>query len=113
MKMVNIIEDGRIIGRVTASTNLDYWDGNNMQHGGMGHHLGLTIRKNGDLVFIHTTQWQGERDWAEVVGEDEAMQAILRADATHLLEEPRFKKLKDLYEANFSGADEVLVGDVV
>lgn len=108
--MVNIIEDGKVIGRVSESRNLDYWDGNNMQHGGMGHHLGLTIRKNGDLVFIHTTQWQGERDWAEVVSEDDAMQAILRADAVHLLDEPRFKKLKALYDANFSGEDEVLGG---
>lgn len=103
--MVNIIEYERIIGRVEANTNLDYWDGHNLQHGGLGRHLGLTIRKNGDLVLIHTSQWQGARDYAEVVTEDEAMQAILRADAIHLLEEPRFKQLKDLYDATFSGEE--------
>lgn len=108
--MINIYEYGKIIGRVAANTNLDYWDGNNMQHGGMGRHLGLTIRKNGDLVLIHTTQWQGGRNYAEVVTEDEAMQAILRADAIDLLEEPRFKKLKDLYDENFAGEDEVMGG---
>lgn len=110
--MINIInEDGRVIGRVMANTNLDYWDGRNHQHGGHGHHLGLTIRKNGDLVLIHTSQWQGDQDWAEVITEDEAIQAILRADAIDLLEEPRFKKLKDLYDENFAGADELLGGD--
>lgn len=103
--MVNIIEYERIIGLVEANTNLDYWDGSNMCHGGLGRHLGLTIRKNGDLVLIHTTQWQGARDYAEVVTEDEAMQAILRADAIHLLEEPRFKGLKDLYDATFVGEE--------
>lgn len=108
--MINIYEYGRVIGRVTASTNLDYWDGSNMCHGGLGRHLGLTIRKNGDLVLIHTSQWQGAQDYAEVVSEDEAMQAILRADALDLLEEPRFKKLKALYDENFAGADEVLGG---
>lgn len=108
--MINILEDGRVIGRVMANRNLDYWDGRNHQHGGHGHHLGLTIRKNGDLVLIHTSQWQGESDWAEIVDEDEAMQAILRADAIDLLEEPRFKKLKALYDENFAGADELLGG---
>lgn len=108
--MINIYEDGRIIGRVKASTNLDCWDGNNFTNGGIGRHLGLTIRKNGGLVLIHTSQWQGEQDWAEVVTEDEAMQAILGADAIHLLEEPRFKKLKAIYDARFSGSDEVLGG---
>ena len=103
--MINIYEYGKVIGRVAANTNLDYWDGYNMCHGGLGRHLGLTIRKNGDLVLIHTTQWQGAQDYAEVVTEDEAMQAILRADAIDLLEEPRFKKLKDLYDSKY--ADEV------
>lgn len=102
--MVNILSDDmeRVIGRVEANTNLDYWDGNNMQHGGLGHHLGLTRLKTGELVLIHTTNLQGDSDWAEIVDEDKAMQAILIADAVHLLEEPRFKKLKDLYDANFS-----------
>lgn len=106
--MVNILTKDweTVIGRVEANTNLDYWDGSNMCHGGLGRHLGLTIRKNGDLVLIHTTQWQGAQDWAEIVSEEEAMQAILRADAVHLLDEPRFKRLKDLYDANF--ADEVM-----
>lgn len=106
--MVNIYEDGKVIGRVNSNRNLDYWDGNNMTHGGVGRHLGLTIRRNGDLVFIYTSQWQGDSDWAEVVSEDEAMQAILRADATDLLDETRFKKLKELYEAKYKESDEVL-----
>ena len=108
--MVNILTDGRVIGRVEANTNLDYWDGNNLTNGGPGNHLGLTILKTGELFLIHTTQWQGEQEWAEIVSEDKALQAILRADATHLLEEPRFKKLKALYDENFAGADEVLGG---
>lgn len=106
--MVNIIEYERIIGRVAANTNLDYWDGSNLCHGGLGRHLGLTVRKNGDLVLIHTSQWQGARDYAEVVDEEEAMQAILRADAIHLLDEPRFKRLKDLYDAKYVDDGELL-----
>ena len=105
--MVNILTDDweRVIGRVEANTNLDYWDGHNLQHGGLGRHLGLTILKSGELVLIHTTQWQGAQDWAEIVDEDEALQAIMRADAIHLLEEPRFKGLRDLYAATFVGEE--------
>lgn len=107
IKMVNIYEDGKIIGRVNSNRNLDYWDGNNFTHGGIGRHLGLTVRRNGDFVFIYTSQWQGDRDWAEVVSDDEALQAILRADAMDLLDNPRFKKLKALYLAEYTEADEV------
>lgn len=107
--MVNIIEDGRVIGRVNESRNLDYWDGNNFTNGGVGRHLGLTVRRNGDYVFIYTSQWQGDQPWAEVVDEDEAIQAILRADAIELLEESRFKKLKELYEAKYALSDEELI----
>lgn len=106
--MVNILEYEKIIGRVAANTNLDYWDGSNLCHGGLGRHLGLTVRKNGDLVLIYTSQWQGARDYAEVVDEEEAMQAILRADAIHLLDEPRFKRLKDLYDAKYVDEGELL-----
>lgn len=105
--MVNILTKDweTVIGRVEANTNLDFWDGYNLQHGGLGRHLGLTILKTGELVLIHTSQWQGAQDWAEIVSEEEAMQAILRADAVHLLEEPRFKGLKALYDATFVGEE--------
>lgn len=108
MVMVNVLSEDweTVIGRVEANTNLDYWDGYNLQHGGLGRHLGITTLKTGELVLVYTYQWQGIQNRAEIVSDGEALQAILRADAIHLLEEPRFKRLKDLYDADFADEED-------
>jgi hypothetical protein len=97
--MVNVYdENGRVIAMVEANNNLDWWDGSNWTCGSTGRHKGLTRLSDGRYVLIHTTQWQGERDYAEIISEKQALQEILEADAVELLEEPKFAELKKLWE---------------
>lgn len=97
--MVNVYdENGRVIAMVEANNNLDRWDGSNWTCGSTGRHKGLTRLSDGRYVLIHTTQWQGERDYAEIISEKQALQEILEADAVELLEEPKFAELKKLWE---------------
>ena len=97
--MVNVYdENGRVIAMVKANNNLDWWDGSNWTCGSTGRHKGLTRLSDGRYVLIHTTQWQGERDYAEIISEKQALQEILEADAVELLEEPKFAELKKLWE---------------
>jgi len=87
MAKVNVYEDGKVIARVEYNKNLDFWDGHNMTCGSIGRHLGLTrLRKSGQYVLIHGTQWQGEQDRAEIITEEEAYQAIVSSGNTELLE---------------------------
>ena len=86
--MVNVYdEDRRIIAQVEYNNNLDYWDGSNYTCGSVGRHLGVTRLKDGQYVLIHGTQWQGEQDTAEIVSEDDAIQAILHSKNDDLLVE--------------------------
>lgn len=91
-------EDGHVIAQVKYNRNLDYWDGRNWTCGSVGRHKGLTRLKDGRYVLIYGTQWQGERDWAEVISPSRALQEILRSGNLELLEEARFRELKKLYE---------------
>ncbi len=91
-------ENGKVIAMVEANNNLDWWDGSNWTCGSTGRHKGLTRLADGRYVLIHTTQWQGERDYAEIISEKRALQEILKADAVELLEEPKFTELKKLWE---------------
>ena len=91
-------ENGKVIAMVEANNNLDWWDGSNWTCGSTGRHKGLTRLSDGRYVLIHTTQWQGERDYAEIISEKQALQEILEADAVELLEEPKFAELKKLWE---------------
>ena len=78
--MVNVFdEDGEIIGQVAYNSNLDFWDGRNWTNGGTGRHSGLTQLADGRFVLIHGTQWQGEKDTAEVITPERALQEVLRA----------------------------------
>lgn len=100
---VNVYEnqydlDGDVIARVRYNQNLDYWDGRNWQNGGMGRHKGITRLKDGRYVLIHGTQWQGEKDWAEIISPKQALQEILKSGNHDLLETKKFRELKELYE---------------
>jgi hypothetical protein len=99
MGKVNVYNEyGEVVATVKYSENLDYWDGNNYTCGSTGRHKGLTRLKSGDYVLVHGTQWQGERDHAEIITAEEALQEILRSGNIELLEEKRFAELKELYE---------------
>jgi hypothetical protein len=70
-------EEGKVLGLVDYTTNLDHWDGHNMTSGSMGRHLGLSKCKKGYYV-CYGSQWEGERDYAELIAEDEAKELCLK-----------------------------------
>jgi hypothetical protein len=87
MAKVNVYEGGKVIARVQYNDNLDYWDGKNWTCGSPGRHLGLTrLRKSGQYVLIHGTDFQGEQDRAEIVTDEEAYQAILTSGNIEILD---------------------------
>lgn len=95
---VNVYDGEKIVARVRYNACLDYWDGRNWTSGGLGRHLGVTKLKDGRYVLIHGTDWQGEKDYAEIVSPEEALQAILKTGHAELLETKKFRDLKKLYE---------------
>ena len=95
---VNVYENGDVIARVRYNSCLDYWDGRNWTNGGVGRHKGLTKLRDGRYVLIHGTDWQGEKDWAEIISPEQALQEILKSGNTELLETKRFYELKQLYQ---------------
>jgi flagellar biogenesis protein FliO len=71
----------------STTHNLDFWDGKNWTCGSTGRHLGLTrLRKSGQYVLIHGTDFQGEQDRAEIVTDEEAYRAIISSGNIELLE---------------------------
>ncbi len=86
--MIPVLNNAKeIVGRVNCNSNLDYWDGNNHTNGGTGLHKGLSrLRKSGDYVLIHSSQWQGSRDSAEVISKARAVKEILGADCEELFD---------------------------
>ena len=83
-----------IVARVNPNDNLDFWDGGDMNCGAPFSHKGLTkLRKSGDYVLIHMSQWQGAKDWAEIITPNRAVDEILFSGNTKLL-----NKYPDLQE---------------
>ena len=105
---VNVYEDGDVIARVRYNQNLDYWDGRNWTNGGVGRHKGLTKLQDGRYVLIHGTNWQGEKDWAEIISPEQALQEILKSGNTELLDTKKFSELKKLYEEMYMLEDDEL-----
>lgn len=88
MVKVNVYEkemETKIVARVGYNSDLDVWDGSNWTSGETGRHKGLAKLKNGSFVLIHSTQWQGEKDYGIIITADEALQEILRSDASEKL----------------------------
>jgi hypothetical protein len=104
---VNVYEENQyglgddVIARVRYNSCLDYWDGRNWTNGGVGRHKGLTKLRDGRYVLIHGTQWQGEKDWAEIISPEQALQEILKSGNTELLGTKKFAELKKLYEEKY------------
>ncbi|GGK22603.1 hypothetical protein GCM10010965_14380 [Caldalkalibacillus thermarum] len=93
---VNVYEGGVVVAQVNYNNNLDFWDGRNWSCGSVGRHKGLTRLKDGRFVLIHGTDWQGERDFAEIISAEQALQEILSSGNEELLEEEKFADLKAL-----------------
>ena len=98
---VNVLQNGDVIARVRYNQNLDYWDGRNWTSGGVGRHKGLTKLRDGRYVLIHGTNWQGEKDWAEIISAEQALQEILKAQRLELLDTKKFAELKKLYQEKY------------
>jgi hypothetical protein len=95
--MVNVYgENGSVIARVKYISNLDYWDGHNWTSGSMGHHSGVAKLRDGRFVLIHGSDWESDRNSAEIITEKEALDVILRSGNTDLLDDKRFSELKRL-----------------
>ncbi|MBN1574739.1 MAG: hypothetical protein JW984_16200 [Deltaproteobacteria bacterium] len=75
-------ENGNALGLVAYTDNLDHWDGHNMTCGATGRHLGVGKLKDGRFYVCHGTNWQGEKNHAELISEEEAKSLVLshRAD---------------------------------
>jgi len=78
MGKVRCFDGEDVIGMVEYTNNLDYWDGSNHTCGSCGRHLGIGKTKDGRFYLVHGTQWQGERDRAEIVSEETAKEEVLR-----------------------------------
>lgn len=105
---VNVYDgNNNVVARVRYNSCLDYWDGRNWTNGGVGRHKGLTKLKDGRYVLIHGTQWQGEKDWAEIITPEQALQEILKSGNTELLETKKFAELKKLCEESLIEEDEL------
>lgn len=89
-----------IVGRVKYNDRLDYWDGHNMGNGGTGMHKGITrLAKSGRMVIIIGTQWQGCKDNAYVVSDEQAVRECLESGHSEIIEEyPQLKKVADAME---------------
>lgn len=75
---VRLFDIGVVIGTVAYTDNLDRRNGHNRQNGGTGRHLGIGKLKDGRFYLCHGSQWEGEEDYAEVIGEAEAKRVVLR-----------------------------------
>lgn len=95
---VPVYDYDRVIAWVKYNSNLDYWNGRNWTCGGLGLHKGLAKLKDGRYILIHGTDWQGERDWGEIISPRRALEEVIKSGNTDLLEQPRFKELKELAE---------------
>jgi len=97
--IVNVYDkNGLVVVRVAYDSNLDHWDGHNWTCGGRGFHAGLVKLNDGFYMLIYGSEWVGDHNWAEIITADEALQVIIQANKFDLLEEVRFKELKEIYE---------------
>ena len=96
MAKVNVYDGERIVARVKYNELLDSWDGNDYSSGSTGHHLGITKLKSGKFVLIYGTAWEGERNTASVVSDEEALFAVLESGHDELLDQPKYARLKAL-----------------
>jgi len=93
--------NGDVVAEVKHNAALDYWDGRNYTCGSTGRHKGLTQLDDGRFVLIHGTDWQGERDSAEIITAERAVQEILRSTNTDLFDEyPELQEIRDAMPAD-------------
>lgn len=102
---VNVMDEDMVVARVQYNTCLDFWDGRNWSCGSTARHKGLTRLRNGDYVLIRGTDWQGEKDYAYVISEKEALNEILKSNNMDLLKLKKYKELNELYLSEYEDAE--------
>lgn len=75
---VRCFDGEKVIGAVNYTDNLDTWNGRNWTSGSLGRHLGVGKLEDGRFYACYGTEWQGRKDYAEVISEDEAKELVLR-----------------------------------
>lgn len=97
--LLDVIDNGRIIALVEYNDNLDFFDGNEWSCGQYGRHKGLTRLEDGRYVLIQFSDMLDERDHADIISPEQALQEILKSGNFDLLEQPIFEDLKTLYDS--------------
>lgn len=80
-------ESSNVIAEVKYNNNLDSYP-----HA--GRHLGLTMLSDGQYVLIHGSDYEGEKDYAEIITPEYALQCILKSGNDFLFES--FPELSEL-----------------
>lgn len=107
MSKVNVYRNGcELIGVVNYNNNLDYFEGMNLQNGGVGCHKGITKLRDGSFVIIIGSDYQGDSNHAYVASDEEALTEIIESGNLELLDLRKFKSLKELYEKTMLIEDE-------
>lgn len=100
MKVV-VYNKRKPVGVVEHNTNLDMWDGLSYANGGRGNHLGITKLKtpiDGKVfVILYGSDWGDVDNYGELVTEEEAKAAILKAQK-YALFKYYFRKMPVLEE---------------
>jgi len=109
MGKVNVLdEEGKIIARVEYNSNLGKGNGNTD-----GYDDGITKLKDGRYVFIIGKKFNGDTVHAKIITDDEAIQEIIKREKFELLEDPRFRDLKIMYEKLNSMEEEIKMSEKV
>lgn len=93
-----------VVGHVTPNTKLDKWDGNNYTDGSTGNHVGYSrLTKSKRFVLIHTTQWQGCKDYGVIISPEELVRLAIENDCLCVLlkDYPELKSVcEDIIESD-------------
>jgi len=105
MYKVNVVNaEGIVVARVKYNKNLDSIINTDCCNPKLGLHRGLTKLKTGKYVLIYGTDWQGSKDYAEIISKEEALNEILKSDNDYLLE--KYPDLKELYDTSIITEEE-------
>lgn len=109
--LLSVIDNGRIIALVEYNDNLDFFEysftyGNKWSCGQYGRHKGLTRLEDGRYVLIQFSDMLDERDHADIISPEQALQEILKSGNFDLLEQPIFEDLKTLYDSTIIKEEE-------
>jgi len=92
--------DEEIVGDVEYNQKLDFWSGANYQNGGIGLHLGFGKTRDGEFYLIFGSDWQGQKDRAEIVPAEEIVKEAIKSGNLNEIED--YPELMKIYEKDFN-----------